>query len=124
MPIIIAVIFFFSGLFGGLVSSNYTSVQFNARDTERTSDINAIHSQLEAYYAEYGYYPNSDSLKNDATLLRGLDPQALIDPESKHINQGGDYIYRAIGCVSTQCQTYTLTAQLEDGEVYTKDSLN
>src|ERR1043166_3202594 len=71
------------GILAALVVTTYTGIQKKARDTERKTDINALHGQVEAYQAQNGKYPTLDEL-NDATFrsnnLKGLDPAALKDP--------------------------------------------
>ena len=107
-------------------------VSAGARDIERQTDIKAIHAQVEAFYAQNGYYPLLKDM-NDAAWraqnMRGLDTEALQDP------LGSDpvlvdkpkqnfYSYEVTGCDETQCARYTLTASLEDGKNYVKQSLN
>jgi len=111
-------------------------VQSQAADTERKTDIAAMQGQIEAFYADNGYYPTLANI-NDANWRAqhfvGLDAEALKDPAGSsqklvaapaaHV-----YSYQAIpaGCdnVRVQCQDFTLTATLDDGSVYAKQSLN
>jgi Type II secretion system (T2SS), protein G len=62
--------------------------QAKSRDVERETDIKALHGQIEAYYAQNGFYPSLTNM-NDAKFrdanLKGLDLEALKDP------QGSDY---------------------------------
>src|SRR5690606_22081450 len=54
-----------------------------SRDTERQSDIKAIHAQLEAYFANNGRYPTLDMMNDKAFKelnFKGLDEAALQDP--------------------------------------------
>lgn len=104
--------------------------QAKSRDTERTSDINILHSRLEEYYTDKGAYPPTLS---DA-LLPGLDPEALIDPNGNSIDQrtpvtsqvtarnsadpdgsGADYAYipYPTGCGPTTCRGYFLKSYIE-----------
>lgn len=125
---------------GDLVSSftgGDNQATASAKDTERKTDINALQAQLEAYYAENGYYPTQVSL-NDATWravnLKGLDPEALKDPNgssevlsSKPVKNSYSYVTVPAACdngTHGNCNSYTLTATLDDGSLYTKQSLN
>src|SRR5688572_14244107 len=72
------------GILAALVVTTFTGIQQRARNTERETDIKAIHSQLEAYYAQNGSYPALSDV-NDATWrgtnMKGLDSEALKDPK-------------------------------------------
>ena len=125
------------GILAALVITTYTGIQKKARDTERKTDINALHGQVEAYQAQNGKYPTLDEL-NDATFrsnnLKGLDPAALKDPNGAAgtlVDTPGAnaYSYEAApaGCdngSNGDCTSYTLTATLESGGTYVKSSLN
>ncbi len=132
------------GILAALVITTFTGIQKKARDTERTTDIKAIHGQLEAFQAQYVYYPTLDEL-NDvtnngwrATQLKGLDNDAFIDPKnSAGSNQmaaapaSGVYSYvpSPAGCDNdqdngTMCTSYILTATLESGDEFIKNSLD
>lgn len=109
-----------------------------AQDTERKTDINTLHAQIEAYYAENGKYPAYLELNSTtwrASNMAGLDREALSDPASSGYTLVSSpyknyYSYEAKGadgksCSSTiTCDSYTLTAYLSDGTTYTKKSLN
>lgn len=58
-----------------------SDAQARARDTQRTTDINLLHTRLEEYYTDKGGYPNTIS----AALFPGLDPEAMIDPNGDPI---------------------------------------
>jgi hypothetical protein len=110
-----------------------------AKDTERQTDIKAMHGQIEAYYAQNGFYPTLANL-NDAnwrsTNLKGLDDEALKDPEGTAKVLAATpaakiYSYqvsRAGGGTcdnkKNECAQYTLTATLSDGTTFTKQNLN
>src|ERR1044072_8682606 len=72
------------GILATLVIVTFTGIQQKARNTKRQTDINAIQSHVEAYYAQNGYYPTLAHM-NDATWrsanIKGLDPDALKDPK-------------------------------------------
>lgn len=115
----------FFAILAGLVFSNFRSAQIKAADTERKTDINAIHSFLEKYFAENSYYPTAQAFESQAAqLFPGLDEQALMDPNGAKFNAAGDYSYIPSQCSNNECQGYTLTAILDSNEPYVKNSLN
>lgn len=108
-------------------------------DIERQTDIKSIHAQLEAYYAQNGYYPTFENLNNSSWIsanMKGLDTETLKDPSgaSYFVSESPaknvySYTVAASGggnCDNTinECATYSLAATLENGEVYTKNNLN
>ena len=120
MSIVIFLIVTVMGVLG-----SFTGTQERARDTERKTDINAIHSQLEVFYAQNGYYPTTNTFNSEAdALLRGLDNDVFVDPDGKRINTSGDYSYVAHDCDGSQCRGYDLTADMEAEDRYLKTSLN
>lgn len=125
---------FFISLLPGMAS--FASTQQKAMDTERRTDINALHGQVEAYYAQFATYPTLAQF-NDASWrsdnMRGLDAEALADPEGSSEQlvaspQAHAYSYQPApqGCdnQSQTCDTYTLTATYHDGTTYQKTALN
>lgn len=125
------------GILAALVIVTYNGIQQKARDTERKTDINAIASHMEAYNAQNGRYPTLANV-NDATFrstnLKGLDPAALQDPKGAAQTlvaapAANNYAYAVTpaGCdnaANGDCTQYTLTANLEAGGTYVKQSLN
>ena len=132
------------GILAALVVTTYNGIQQKARDTERKTDINAIHSQVEAYQAQNGKYPTLADM-NDATAttgfravnLKGLDPAAFADPKNSASQTllsapaAGGYSYEPTpancdNAANGDCTAYTLTATLENpsGSTYVKKSLN
>lgn len=128
------------GILAGLVITTFTGIQQKARDTERQTDIKAMHGQMEAYYAENGRYPTLADM-NDATWraanVKGLDAATLQDPKGSAQTlvssvQANAYAYEvaasddtACDNVATDCGKYTLTATLESGGTYfAKSNLN
>jgi prepilin-type N-terminal cleavage/methylation domain-containing protein len=136
------------GILAGLVITTFNGIQQKARDTERQTDIKALHSQLEAFWAQKGYYPSLADM-NDRTAttgfvavnMKGLDPGAFKDPKGA---AGGalvataaanSYAYAVQNSGGTSCESddttcakYTLTATLEGtingSGTYTQTSLN
>lgn len=126
------------GILAALVITTFTGIQQRARNTERETDIRAIHSQLEAFFAQQGYYPTRDDL-NDADGdvrtedMRGLSADAFTPPGSSatalaatpSLGATGAYAYAPTGCTGSECEGYTLTADMEgDTPNYTRESLN
>jgi prepilin-type N-terminal cleavage/methylation domain-containing protein len=125
------------GILAALVITTYNGIQQKARDTERKTDVNAVHGQVEAYNAQNGKYPTLANV-NDATFrsanMKGLDAAALADPKNAGSQQlcgtvgSGCYAYvtSPTGCdnTATDCTSYVLTATLEAGGTYVKQSLN
>ena len=110
------------------INATYEAINRRARDTERKTDINAMHTQLEVYYADNGFYPLPsvyDTTIIAAQTFPGLSEDALLDPDGNIINASdSDYSVDLAGCDSQGCQSYTITASLEEADDYTKNSLN
>ncbi len=125
------------GILALLVVNTFSGIQKKARDSERQTDINALHGQLEAYYAQNAKYPSLTDLQTSTWVsanLKGLDPKALLDPNqttaviqgSNAANQYG-YVATPSGCdngTGGDCTAYALTATLESGSTFAKNSLN
>lgn len=122
--IVIAII----AILAGLVLNNFQGAQAKARDTQRVTDLNNIHSKLEEYHNENGAYPQTFT----AASFPGIDAQSLIDPRGNSVVIGAavadataaataaaptatnNYAYVAYptGCV-TDCTGYVLEAYIE-----------
>lgn len=133
------------GILAALVVTTFNGIQQKGRDTERETDIKAIHGQLEAYYAQNGTYPLLADV-NDTTWrgtnMKGLDNEALRDPKAAPgtftlAGTPGNAVYSyqvyeangTTNCtVAANCAKYTLTATLEGqingSSTYVKASLN
>ncbi len=126
-----------------LVIVTFTGIQKKARDSKRQTDVTAVASHLEAFYANNGYYPTLTDLQDTAaggfvnSQLKGLDPSALKSPEGDTIagtagngSSGWAYGYTTTGCTATsassttnECTAFTLTANLEGSSTaFTKSS--
>ncbi len=126
------------GILAALVIVTYNGIQQKARDTERKTDINALHGQLEPYQAQNGKYPTLVNVNDPtwrATNMKGLDHAALADPNNAGSQilvaapAANNYAYAVTpaGCdngTGGDCTQYTLTATLEGGGTYVKQSLN
>lgn len=123
------------GILATLVIVTFTGVNQRARDSQRQTDITALNSQLEVFYAQNGYYPTLANL-NDSTYrstnFKGLDAEALVDPKGNSADttplatatSATEYGYVTSGCDATtnQCTGYELIATLESGGTFTKKS--
>lgn len=118
-------------------SSGGGGIQSRARNSERTSDIRSLQTNIEVYYTQYGYYPRQADLNSAswlATNMKSLDAEALKDPSgtSKRLAAApasGVYSYSATNSSNkscendkTTCQKFTLTATYE-GNVNGKATL-
>ena len=128
------------GILAALVITTFTGIQKKARDTERETDIKAIHGQVEAYYAQNGYYPALAELNTGSwrtTNMKGLDAEALKDPKGSAQTlvaspSATAYSYAvfqtdgttACTTAAADCAVYTLTATLEGGGTFAKSNLN
>lgn len=127
------------GILATLVIVTFTGIQAKARDSKRQTDINAIQSTVEAFHAQYGFYPNAAELQ-DATFrssfLKGFDPAALKDPKTNAFYTYTTTKDDGTACATTVlannadgtpadtgCTMYTATATLEsNGQAFTKQS--
>jgi general secretion pathway protein G len=133
------------GILATLVIVTFTGIQQKARNSQRQTDINAVDSHVEAFFAQYGYYPTLKDLQTASflsTYMKGLDPEALKDPKGGTVAgtaSATNYSYVAAtstsGCVNTTvtdptgadtsnngCDSFTLTAKLEGSADYVKKS--
>jgi prepilin-type N-terminal cleavage/methylation domain-containing protein len=137
------------GILATLVAMTYSGVQAKNRNSSRQSDINALQSHLETYYAEKTKYPSLADLNNASWReqnLKGTPELNIVDPQwsdkTAACTTGGKtvlsdkpiakcYSYQVTATdgspcvdVSIDCTQYTLTATFEGGEKYVKTSLN
>lgn len=120
-------------------SSQSSADSQQTKDAERKTDINALHGQIEAYYAQYGSYPSLTNLNDSAfraAKMKGLDAEALKDPEGvaeklSNTPARNSYSYDVTASDDTSCEAdptrcavYALTATFSDGKTYTKSNLN
>jgi prepilin-type N-terminal cleavage/methylation domain-containing protein len=121
-----------------LVIVTFAGIQQKARDSKRETDIDALDSHLEAFYANNGYYPTITDLTTPSWVssnMTGFDPTALTDPKGNLITGNapatGTYAYSYVtqGCTTSQpssstneCTSFVLTAELEAGGTFVKQS--
>ena len=139
------------GILAALVIVTFSGIQQKARNTERQTDIKAIHGHLESFYAQNGSgYPiladvNTASWRD--TNFKGLDEAALCDPSATESTgcalvaapAAGAYAYQTwatdgtTACTGTAgnndtCAKYTLTTtgegDINGSPTYAKESLN
>ena len=114
-------------------TSSSSSLTVQNRNAKRETDIQSLHTQIEAYFAENNHYPSLTDLNSPtwrAANIKSTDPSILVDPLSS-CNPATTaclvaspvakaYAYNASNssgnsCESndTQCSQYTLTATFE-----------
>jgi len=117
------------GILALLVITTYSGIQAKARNSERSSDMSALQTQLEAFFQNSGYYPSLADMNSASWLstnMKSLDQNALIDPSnptSKTLVNGPvakSYSYQVTDSSGNSCETtdtncakYTLTATYE-----------
>jgi prepilin-type N-terminal cleavage/methylation domain-containing protein len=131
------------GILAALVITTFTGIQQKARDTERTTDIKALHGQIEAFYASKGFYPSLADMNNTSSAtwrtdnMKGLDQEALKDPKGTGYTlvatqTANAYAYTVTNAAGTSCEAddttcakYTLTSTNEGTPAtFSKSSLN
>ena len=134
------------GILALLVITTYSGIQQKARNAKRQSDIQALQTQLEAFFSQNGYYPSLTDMNSQtwlATNMKSLDQNALIDPsntsQSKTLVNSAtpskQYGYQVTDSSGNSCETtdtncakYTLTATYEGtvngATTYTKSNLD
>lgn len=128
------------GILAALVITTFTGIQQKARNTERETDIKAIHGQVEAYYAANGSYPTRADLNSSewrSENMKGLDEESLKDPKGESAALAAtvsatSYAYAPANAAGesceadrTTCVSYALTAQPEGSEdTISKTNLN
>lgn len=139
------------GILATLVIVTFTGIQQKGRNSQRQTDINAIQSHVESFYAQHGFYPTGADLVSAAfrtAQMKGLDPEALKDPKQTGATDtiataavaANTYQYSYVPSASTGtcattasasvtdpadtgCDSYTLTAHMEGGAAdYVKKS--
>lgn len=118
------------GILAGLISVAAGDSQKRARDSERVTDIDALHSRLEEFHSDYGGYPNTFTV----ATFPSLNPEVLKDPSGQDIvinaavadqftaqavaNPGSSanylYIPYPTGCTAITCTGYVLKSYIEN----------
>jgi prepilin-type N-terminal cleavage/methylation domain-containing protein len=134
--IVIAII----AILAGLVLNNFQGAQAKARDTQRVTDVNNIHSKLEEYHNENGFYPETIAAGSITTLFPGIDAESAVDPRGTDIasqtavanaaalngtspgtGTTANYHFTAYGCTSGECTGYQLKTGIERPSATTPD---
>ena len=128
------------GILATLVIVTFTGVQQKARDSKRQTDLNALDSHVEAFYAQYGFYPTLADLQTAtflSTYMKGFDPNALQDPKGSSgiaaaaSSTSYGYVASGTNCTNTTattmptdngCTSFVVTADLESGGTFVKKS--
>lgn len=135
------------GILATLVIVTFTGVQQKARDSKRQTDLNAVDSHVEAFYAQYAFYPTLADMQSSSflsTFMKGLDPNALVDPKGGSLaasatassygyvasdNTGGNACSNTTATTITGgvpqnngCNAFQITADLEAGGTFVKKS--
>ncbi|MEO8105538.1 MAG: hypothetical protein ABI602_04350 [Candidatus Saccharibacteria bacterium] len=119
-----------------LQASATSGVAGQAADSRRQADIRMLQTNAEAYNAEKGYYPSLAQFNNAAwrrANLPNLADSAMKDPDGttgilSATPAAKVYAYQSNsasggscdGLASTTCTTFTLTATLSDGKLFTE----
>jgi type IV pilus assembly protein PilA len=134
------------GILALLVITTYSGIQAKARNAKRQTDIQALQTQLEAFFSQNGYYPSLTDMNGSswlATNMKSLDQNALTDPSNPTNSKtlvatptAKSYSYQvtqsdgSTSCESddTTCAKYTLTAEYEGtvngSSTYVKSNLD
>lgn len=114
-------------------------IQSRAADSKRQVDIKSIQVNIEAFYAQNGYYPSLAEINSTSwrkANMKGFDSNAMQDPDGSTQKLAISpapkvYSYKVTtasggSCEadSQKCAAFTLTATLSDGSKYTKVNLN
>lgn len=128
------------GILAAIVIVTFTGVQKKARDSERTTDVNNVYSQLEVFFADKTYYPTLaqlatsqagrdtiglGSIKNDILTPPGATAVAVVASGTATNNY--QYVVTPSGCDNTGsnlCTGYVLTSTLEAGGTFVKNGSN
>jgi general secretion pathway protein G len=118
------------GILATLVIVTFTGIQQKGRNSQRQTDVKAIQSQVEAFFAQHGFYPTLADLQTASfvsTYLKGLPPDALKDPKGPTVNiaaatDSDQYSYVASGpaggavtCANATATTITAGEPVENG---------
>lgn len=97
---------------------SYSTVQRNARDTKRQSDLKVIQSALEQYRADQSYYPLTLSFDSSLTSPTGSKIYLNRIPNDPVSVVSYDYEPYPVGCTNASaaanCSGYCLYAKVEN----------
>lgn len=111
-------------------ATNSGTIQQNARNAKRQTDLMSLQTQIEAFFSQNGYYPSLADMNNSTWLaanMKSLDKAALTDPSNTTGSTKlaasptkGQYSYQPVTASGASCESndqncadYTLTAVYE-----------
>lgn len=98
---------------------SYGTIQKNARDNKRKSDISSIQSALEQYHADQGYYPVSPLSWGASLTFVGTTTKTYMSKVPQDSKVAYQYVYTATNCIAgTNCKNYCMYAPLENSSNY------
>ncbi|MBP9761963.1 type II secretion system protein [Candidatus Saccharibacteria bacterium] len=115
------------GILATLVLVTFTGANQKGRNSQRQTDVNAVQSHVETFYAQHGFYPTLADLQTASfvsTYMKGLDPDALKDPKGPTTaiaatSDSDQYGYTATGtspgCTNTTATTITANEPEDNG---------
>lgn len=136
------------GILIAIVISTYSGIQVKERNSKRETDVQALQTQLEAFYSQNGYYPSLNDINNSvwrAKNMPNLNAADMIDPSAVDKNvadaklaakpapkviayQVTDSNGNPCETKDTSCAKYTLTATFEGSvngqKTYVKQNLD
>lgn len=121
-----------------LVVTTRAGVRQNGRNTERQHDVKELRNGLEAYFAQNNRYPTLQDLNNPRwrdTNMKSIAGDVYRDPSSTEDRLADKPVLQIYAYTATTasgdpcdekspCTQYSLTATLEGGGTYVKNSLN
>jgi prepilin-type N-terminal cleavage/methylation domain-containing protein len=136
------------GILVAIVVSTYSGIQVKDRNDKRQTDVQAVQTNLEAFYSQNGYYPSLNEINSVSWRdknLPNLNASDMIDPAATNQNSADArlaaspktdvYSYQVTDSNGNSCESapmncakYTLTATY-DGTVngqktYVKQNLD
>ena len=102
------------GILAGLVVTQILGATAKARDSERTTDLNQIANQLEAYYARTGGYPSAANLgatawRTNNELSMGDSAKSMYDPSVAVPATPTDYTFGSTAPTAVGAYVYVPT---------------
>lgn len=101
------------GILVALTLPNLFAAQARGRDTDRKNELKNVQTKLETYFGDNGNYPTdfADAIAN---------ADVLAEEQTGPKNDAYTYTAGPAACdnaaAATNCNTYTLTADLENNE--------
>lgn len=111
MLVVISIIAILSSILAG----GYVNSQKSARDAARKLNLKSIADALNAYYADYGFYPEDTDLRDsqNAFAKNGVTYMKLV-PHNTNLGQLSDVLYKVP--TITPKKSFRLFTNLENEE--------